>query len=229
MHWFTFGASVLGLSLMLILVNPWLVSEATAQEPDYNTAFLTDEQLVNYTSMTTDQIREFQTIHGSYFRQPVQDVDGVTFDSSSVIAQAASQYQINPQVILATLQKEHAGVTGSGRPSDTGMEQLMGCGTTASLPVPLNTARGQLWCAAERFRSYHNQLTDTGSTVSGWQVGVPKTTEDGVVVTPATKAVAGQFTYTPNAGVQWGGNDPRWGGCISFRLLVESVWFWRSN
>ena len=65
---------------------------------------------------------------------------------------------------------------------------------------------------AERFRAYDNQLLKSGATVSGWQVGVPKRTLDGVVVTPATRAVAGQFTYTPYAGAQWGGNDPQWGG-----------------
>jgi len=182
---------------------------AMQQPPDYNTAFLTDAQLEDYASMTSEQIRFFLVRYNSYFRQPIQDVDGVTFDPSSVLVQAASQYQINPRVLLATLEKECNGVTRSTRPSDRTMRSLVGCG----LP---STARQQLSCAAERFRAYHNQLTSTGSTVSGWQVGVPKLTQDGVWVTPATKATAGQFTYTPYAGAQWGGNQPSVGAVYLF-------------
>jgi Mg-chelatase subunit ChlD len=53
-------------------------------------------------------------------------------------------------------------------------------------------------------------------SASGWQVGVAKLTQDGVNVTPANRAVAGQFTYTPYAGVQWGGNQPAVGGVHLF-------------
>ena len=188
----------------------------------YNTAFLTDAQLTNYASMSVDQIRSFLINKGSYFRQSVQDADGVTFDPPQVIAQAAAQYQINPQVILVTLQKESSAVT-SG--SSGNKATLLGCNTTAALPAPLNTARGQFWCAAERFRAYQNQLNSSGSTVSGWKVGVAKTTQDGVAVTPATKAVAGQFTYTPYAGVQWGGNQSTVGGVYLFYYWWQQFGF----
>jgi hypothetical protein len=182
---------------------------ASTQESIYNTAFLTDDQLENYNAMTAAQIRDFLTSHGSYFGQPIPDVDGVTFDPAETIAEAASFYRINPQVILATLEKENSGVARSTRPADSILRFLMGC-------VSSSTARQQLMCAAERFRAYHDQLAGSGSTVSGWQVGVPKSTVDGVTVTPATKAVAGQFTYTPYAGAQWGGDEPQWGGVYLF-------------
>ncbi|MCP4537501.1 MAG: peptidoglycan DD-metalloendopeptidase family protein [Chloroflexi bacterium] len=178
-------------------------------DPIYNTAFLTDAQLESYNAMTADQIRQFLIDQGSYFRQSIQDVDGTTFDPAEVIAQAANLYRINPQVILATLEKENSGVTRTTRPSDAAMRFLMGC-------VSSSTARQQLMCAAERFRAYHDQLTGAGSTISGWQVGVSKVTVDQVTITPATKAVAGQFTYTPYAGVQWGGDQPQWGGAYLF-------------
>lgn len=124
--------------------------------PVYNAAFLTDTQLEDYNSMTTDQIRAFLTSNNSYFRQPIRDVDGQTFDPPVVISQAASQYRISPKIILATLQKESSGVTRSARPSDATMRSLMGCswGTTA---------RDQLRCAAERFRYYHCPTRNPGS------------------------------------------------------------------
>ncbi len=189
---------------MLAIANPVL-----AQEPIYNTAFITDAQLEDYNSMTASQIQVFLASYNSYFKQSIQDVDGQVFNPSTVIAQAASQYHINPKVILATLQKESAGVTRTTRPSNTMMRFLMGC-------VSPNTARQQLTCAAERFRAYQDQLTTKGSTVGGWKVGTSKTTQDGVVVTPANKVIAGQFTYTPYAGMQWGGNQPSVGGVYLF-------------
>ena len=182
----------------------------------YNTAFLTDAQLEDYNSMNAEQIRAFLASQGSYFSQPVQDVDGQTFDPPVTIAQAARQYRINPKVILATMQKESSSVTNPGPPAN--MAFLMGC-------ISPNTARQQIACAAERFRTYHDQLTQNGSTVSGWRVGVPKTTQDGVTVTPATKAVAGQFTYTPYAGERWGGNRPGVGGVYLFYTIWQRFGF----
>jgi N-acetylmuramoyl-L-alanine amidase len=173
---------------------------------EYDSAFLTDQQLVDYSSMGADQIRDFLVSQGSYYQRPVEDIDGTTFDPPEVIAQAARMYRINPQVLLATLQKESSAVS-SGKPGNKAT--LMGCGPdrTTNIPEPVDTARGQLYCAAERFRAYHDELANTGTTRSGWQVGVAKDTVDGVRVTPATRAVAGQFTYTPYAGSVWGGQS----------------------
>ena len=185
------------------------VASVAAVSPAYNTPFLTDAQLEQSGAMTAAEIRAFLAGRGSYFRQTITDVDGVSFDPATAIASAAAQYRISPKVILATLQKEHSGVTRTTRPSDSQMRFLMGCKTPT-------TARHQFACAAERFRSYHDSLASTGSTVSGWRVGVAKTTQDGVSVTPATRAVAGQFTYTPYAGAQWGGNLPSVGGVYLF-------------
>jgi Mg-chelatase subunit ChlD/N-acetylmuramoyl-L-alanine amidase len=201
------------LALFLAVTRLWIVEPTQAQTPEYNTAFLTDAQLEDYASMTESDIRVFLKDHTSYFQQPIADVDGQIFDPSAVVAQAAVQYRISPKVILTTLQKESSGVTNSTRPSDQQMRFLMGCLTPS-------TARQQLTCAAERFRAYQDQLNKNGSTVSGWRVGVPKLTQDGVSVTPVTNAVAGQFTYTPYAGKNWGGNKANVGGV----QLFYSTW-----
>ncbi len=198
----------------------WIKIDVGGSET-YNTAFFTDEQLINYESMSVSDIRTFLTEHNSYFKNKVQDVDGIEFDASEVIYEAAQIYKINPKVILVTLEKEHSAVTGSSRPSDTGMRFLTGC-------ISPTTAREQMTCTAERFRSYHNGLLATGSTVSGWKVGVPKTTSDGVTVTPATNAVAGQFTYTPYAGKQWGG-DTTFGGVYLFYYWWNQFGFGSSS
>jgi hypothetical protein len=183
--------------------------------PGYNN-FLTDAQLEDHDAMTADQIRAFLAEHKSFLRKEIKDVDGQAFDAATVIAEAAGKYRINPMVILTTLQKECGGVTQPRRPSDDRLRILMGCRKPS-------TARQQLTCAAERFRTYHDQLTKNGETQSGWRVGKAKRTEDGVNVTPAAKAVAGQFTYTPYAGTKWGGNQPKVGGGVPVLRTVETL------
>lgn len=187
------------------------------QTPDYNTAFLTDEQLENYQSMSVSQVRQFLVDRGSCFQSTVTDSDGGSFDLAVEISTAATQYRINPQVLLTTLEKEQGLITRSTCPSYSQLRSLLGC--------PPSTAHLQVYCAANLFRSYQDSLNNTGQTVSGWKVGVSKTTVDGVSVTPATKAVAGQFTYTPYVGVQWGGNQARSGGVYLFYRIWRSFGF----
>lgn len=213
--WFLEGVKV---PLRSIITVTSLKPAPPPPPPPYDTPFLTDQQLEDFNSMNAAQIRAFLAARNSYFRQPIADVDGVTFDPPVVIFNAAQTYRVNPKVILCTLQKEASGVTRTTRPPASVMGFLMGC-------VRPSTAREQLTCAAERFSSYHERIIRTGSTISGWRVGVPKLTQDGVWVTPATRAVAGQFTYTPYAGVQWGGTRPGVGGVYLFYAAWQSFGF----
>ncbi len=183
----------------------------------YNQAFITDAEMLDYTSMSVAQIRSFLASKGSYFSATVNDYDGAPFDMAAVVYQAAQTSQISPKVILATLEKESQAVSKTTRPSDTRLRSLMGCGTAT-------TGRDQIVCAASTFRSCFDRMTSTGSSISGWQVGVSKATQDGVNVTPANKAVACQFTYTPYAGKQWGGNTS-YGGVYLFYYFWQQFGF----
>ena len=218
-----FGGSkrrILTVWIILFLVALiMLTSETGAQQdiqPGYNTPFLTDAELENYNSMNADDVLAFLLNHNSYFQRTVNDVDGQNFDAAEIIYKAAQDYQINPQVILVTLQKENIMVTTSSRPTDPIMKNLMGC-------LGESNAREQLRCSAERFRSYHDSLTVGNPTPGGWDVRVPKSTQDGVEVIPANKAVAGQFTYTPHAGKGWQGSSP--GGVYLFCRLWNDFGF----
>lgn len=174
----------------------------------YNSAFLTDAQMRDSNSMSVATIRSFLVSHGSYFRQPVPDVDGVSIDLPQLIYNAAQKYRISPKVLLATLEKENTGVSRGARPANVYLKTLFGCGTS--------TARDQVACAAATFNSAMTALEGGRTTISGWKKGVAKMTQDGVKVTPATNAVAAQFTYTPYAGAQWGGNQRSVGGVYLF-------------
>lgn len=177
-------------------------------DQDYNTDFLSDAQFQDL-SWTTQNIRDFLTAQGSYFANPFTDTDGTAnVDLAVVISGASMQNHVSPKVLLATLQKESSGVTTSTRPSDTRMDSLMGVPNTP-------TAQAQVMASAQLFANYYSQAS-TGPTVSGWQLNTPKATVDGVVVTPASNPVAGQFTYTPYAGEGWGGNQAGVGGVYLF-------------
>ncbi|MEM1013820.1 MAG: hypothetical protein AAGI46_16565, partial [Planctomycetota bacterium] len=86
--------------------------------------FLTDGQLEFGDSMTVPEVRAFLQDQGSYFRVPRLDVDGTTFDLAQVVVDAGLQYDINPQVLLTTLQKEHSGITRTTRPTESQMAFL---------------------------------------------------------------------------------------------------------
>lgn len=187
-----------------------------ARVPAYDQPFLTDADLEDHASMTVQEIRAFLAGQGSYLARPVPDVDGLVFDAAEVIARAAERHGISPKVLLVSMQKESSSVSRSERPPDRTLRFLMGCRTPS-------TAREQIECTAARLRLYHDQLSREGATLSGWRVGVPRHTQDGVLVAPATRAVAGQFSYTPYAGARWGGNVP--GGVSLFYLLWERFGF----
>jgi hypothetical protein len=181
-------------------------------------AFLTDGQLEWGDSMTVPEVRAFLNDWGGYFSVPRADVDGTTFDLAQVVVDAGLTHDINPQVLLTTLQKEHSGITRTTRPTDSQMAYLMGSGQPS-------TARLQFFDAADRLRDYLTELDTQGFTRSGWRVGVGKATQDNVTVTPANRATAGQFTYTPYAGVEWGGSFDQIGGVFLFAKWWENFGF----
>lgn len=207
--------SVLLINVLLFLPYPVKASGET------NSPFITDAQLENYTSMNADQIRSFLVSRNSYFRQTIVDYDGVSFDPATVIAQAAVQYHINPQVILVTLQKESSGVTRTTRPSDTGMRFLMGC-------ISQSTARQQLVCSAERFRAYQNQQSSGGSTVSGWKVGVAKKYPRWCFCNPCVQSRSWTIYLYSVCRCAMGWESTGSWRCLSFLQLLAAVWLWRN-
>ena len=55
-----------------------------------------------------------------------------------------------------------------------------------------------------------DDLDAKGTTIAGWKVGVAKKTSDGYAVTPANKATAALYTYTPWVLLDEGGNYNHW-------------------
>lgn len=177
----------------------------------YNTNWMTDETFTGETTASIGQIRTFFEEHGSCLADPISDADSQIIDIPALIHAAAVQYQINPKVLLATMQKEQSAI--SVCPTTGKLSRLMGIST-------VSTAREQIATSAALYRAYMNEQAASGSTRSGWAVGLAKETQDGVVVTPASRAIAALFTYTPYAGEGWGGDIAGVGGTY----LFKSVW-----
>mgnify|MGYP001105883336 CR=1 FL=1 len=162
---------------------------------------ISDNHLLAYNSMNTAAIQSFLNSRNSVLKNYTHNGKA----AAQIIYEAAVQYEINPQVVLATLQKEKALITRTSFSSDAERDSVlnwaMGCGSPSNFTSQIN-------CGTSSFRNYHNDLISRGTTISGWRVGVKKQTLDCVWITPANRATAGQYTYTPHAGRQVGGKYP---------------------
>jgi hypothetical protein len=198
-----------------------------AVDPVVNTAFMSDAVYEDSTSMTAQQILDFLTAKGSFLAtasltEPYTDTDGTALLPATYIKQLAQQYTINPQLILVTMEKESGMVRASARPADP-VDGYMGAKSCA------HTIRAQLDCGVSRMRAYLSDLDTTGQTVSGWAPGVTKKTCAGahcslenLDVTPANRATAALWTYTPVVGAFWGGTPDYGGASLNVRLWYPS-------
>lgn len=130
---------------------------------------------------------------------------------SAALVDVARTRGISPIVLLVTLQKEAGLVSRKTAPSRRRVDFAFGCGCPTSR---CNEAyRGldkQLECAADRLAEYTADLVERGTTISGWGPGIRKATLDEVLVTPANRATAALYTYTPYVLHGRGGNWLFW-------------------
>jgi hypothetical protein len=101
--------------------------------------------------------------------------------------------------MLARIQTESSLVT-SG--TSTNLAKATGCGCPDSSGCDVSYAGfgNQIECSAKKVRGYLTDLDAGRATVSGWKVGVTKSTSDPCSVKPVNKATAALYTYTPWVG-----------------------------
>lgn len=164
---------------------------------------LTDEEMSDHTSMSLASIQRFLEDKGSGLaHRSFPDFLGITKPASEIIWQAAVESQINPRVLLATLQKEQS-LIGDPNPSERQLDRAMGyrCPDGGSChPNTLDFGK-QVDGAAWQFRQYLDRPQD-------WFYKAGQTYEiDGIhLITPATTATAGLYSYTPH----YSGNERFW-------------------
>ncbi len=167
---------------------------------------ISDTELEDVSTMTTQDIQTFLLSRGSYLSQYTEKVDGITTPASQIISDVAHTYSLNPQFLLTMLQKEQSLVSAS-HPSQDQLDWAMGfgvcdsCSKSDSRLLGVKGFASQVNSAAEQVRSnYLRDLASKGYTLSGWGPGISKFTVDGIQVTPANRATAVLYTYNPYQG-----------------------------
>ena len=129
---------------------------------------------------------------------------GVERSAAEIIYNAARDYQsqgyqVSPEVILTTLQKEQSLITDPD-PSNTQLNWAMGYGSYGQwmgFGAQVDAGGWQL--------GYNYNYIETHGSKNGWGVGISKQTLDGVTIIPQNIATACLYDYTPHAGAGWGG------------------------
>jgi hypothetical protein len=174
-----------------------------AEDDFFNPHYLiSDSEMTNVAAMGRDELARFLTI-GYLGRLETTDYLGTRKSASDIIWDEANRYQINPQFILATLQKEQSLVQDQN-PTQDQLDWAMGyavCDSCAKNDPAIQAYRGfgrQVHYAAEKIReSYLRDIAEKGTTISGFGPNV-RTAVDGALVIPMNSATSVLYTYTPH-------------------------------
>lgn len=158
---------------------------------------LEDADIVGGQWITTTQVQQFLTQKGSYLATYTDPAWNKT--AAALIVERSKAYTINPLYMLARIQTESSLIT-SGTSNNLAKATGCGCPDSAGCDVSYSGFGNQIECSAKKMRGYFTDLDAGRTTVSGWKVGVTKSTLDPCSVKPVTKATAALYTYTPWVG-----------------------------
>lgn len=191
---------------------------------------LSDHEFRDSDSLSLKGIQNFLIEKGGVLKEYVTtDVSGETATAAEIIYDTAQAYDLNPKVLLVMAEKESSAITGTALNSyitdwTLGYAVCDGCSKDDPNVAKYAGLAKQFDAAGNRIaNSYLADLEDHGSTISGWGPGIPKTTIDGIEVTPTNNATAALYTYNPCVGA-YGGGDSRY-GCNSLFAKLYYSWF----
>ena len=158
---------------------------------------LEDSDVTGGQAITPAQVQQFLQQQGSYLAGYTDPAYGKT--AATLIVERSRASNISPLYMLARIQGESSLIQ-SG--TSTNLSKATGCGCPDSSGCDAQYVGfgKQVECAAKKMRGYLTSLETTGSTISGWRVGVTKATLDPCSVKPANKVTAALYTYTPWVG-----------------------------
>lgn len=172
-------------------------ASSTAKEFDRELV-LSDEALTDAGALSIAEVQAFleETPHGN--RSVLAGVVSHGRSAAQAYVEAGDKFGINPLVLMTRSQLEQ-GLLSKKTASKNQLDWAMGCGCPDNRDC-IEAFRGfdvQIECAAERLRSYLDEMGESGKTIAGWGVGVSKRTLDGYRITPRNEATAAIYTYTP--------------------------------
>ncbi|USN53877.1 MAG: hypothetical protein H6760_01775 [Candidatus Nomurabacteria bacterium] len=186
---------------------------------------LNNTDLFNWQSMNEGRIQRFlNTLGGALKDVSGYNAQGERKSAAGLIAEAAAKYRLSPQFYLVLIEKESGLVRARKTASQELIDRALGYGCPGDCDPAYFGFGTQVDSAGNRIQNgYLADMQSRGYTVSGWGVGIPKTTVDGIEITPDNEATAALYTYNPYVGA-YGGGDPRWGGNSLFAKIWQE-WF----
>ncbi|MCA9588158.1 MAG: hypothetical protein KC657_22700 [Myxococcales bacterium] len=183
---------------------------------------LDDESLMDVDAMTESDVQSFldKTPWGTRSVLARYSEDGST--AAELMYAAAKKHGINPLVLLVRLQMEQGLVSKTSAPQST-IDIAFGCGCPHS-PVCSDKYMGfanQAECAAGTLRRSVDKVRAGTTTVSGWTRGKPKSTQDGLMITPKNATTAALYTYTPWVGEAGGGKAGVGGASLHWKVWTR--------
>lgn len=173
-----------------------------ASEVTFNPNFvISDTDFFNGAALDEAGIQRFLVSKNSYLAQLIDS--RTRMSAARIIWYAAQDYNINPKVILATLQKEQSLITSTSRPSDDALDWAMGyaiCDSCSKSDPALQDFKGffnQVKYGTAILDKYKREIESQGKTRSGYAPGIA-TVIDGQHVIPQNIATASLYTYTPH-------------------------------
>jgi hypothetical protein len=164
-------------------------TSAGASAGNFNPDFVVSESTFrDSTALDVAQIQAFlESQPGALKNYTGKDHAGKTATAAQMIADASARYNINPKVLLTTLQKEQSLIS-RPRPSRRALDWAMGCGKTDSRTISKYRGFGkQIWYGAASL--------DKNSRP--WHEGISRTI-DGSVIHPVNAGTYALYKYTPH-------------------------------
>lgn len=197
---------------LFLTVQPLAVSAQTlvdsrgfSIDPGFDpNLILTDNDVFEVSSMNKTRLLAFLDSKGSLADITVTDIDGTQKSTAEVIWRVATTYKLNPQFLLALLQKEQSLVE-NPNPTQRQLDWAAGfgvCDDCAKDDPRIQDFKGfanQMEYAAKQMRErYYMRLLSLGHTGTGSYAPGKEVTIDGIAVTPVNVATASLYTYTPH-------------------------------
>lgn len=182
----------------LVFLMP-LTVKAQNFDPNY---IISDEEMEEYDSMGMFDIVKFiEDKGGTLYSQKFVDADGIMKSAAALIYDHSQENKINPRVLLVTLQKEQS-LVDNANPTQynfdwaTGWAVCDGCSLSDPKVAKYKGFAKQIDGAAGGYRWYLEQFDSNNNT---WLIWPNKSvTIDKQTVTPANRATASLYNYTPH-------------------------------
>lgn len=158
---------------------------------------LEDDDIRGGADVTVDQVQAFLEAKGSFLASYTDPT--VNKPAAEVIVEECRAHGINPIYMLARIQTESS-LVGSGTSRHLAAATGCACPDGRACSRMERGFAAQVECAAEYMEEYFDEMDRNGQTRAGWGVGRAKRTLDPCSITPANKATAALYTYTPWVG-----------------------------